>query len=174
MRPRYYILLGLIVCIGLLMGINAFIKGKGPDRKAARNLAHSPGNTTYYLESQKGDDHNPGTTPEKPWKSLDRVNATLFAPGDRILLKAGSRFSGQLHPQGSGKAGSPIVIDMYGVGDKPLIEAGGRYNEALLLENQEYWEANNLELTNHGRCREDSVTECDWWHGILAQCVTST
>ena len=151
MRLRYYILLGFVVCIGLLMGINAFIKGKGPDRKAARNLAHSPGNTTYYVDSTRGDDQHDGTTPENAWKTLDRANGVLFAAGDKILLKAGSRFSGQLAPWGSGKEGASIIIDRYGEGEKPRIDAGGRFHEALLLENQEYWEVNNLELTNQGR-----------------------
>ena len=118
-----------------------------------RELYRSPGNTTYYVDSERGDDQSDATTPAKAWKTLARVNGTLFAPGDRILMRAGSRFSGQLKPNGSGKEGAPIVIDMYGEGNKPRIEAEGQYHEALLLKNQEYWEVNNLELTNTGWMR---------------------
>ena len=150
MRKLYFIPLGLVVCIGLLMGFNAFIKGKNPERKPARNLARSPGNTTYYVESARGDDQRDGTTPENAWRTLDRANGVLYAPGDKILLKAGSRFSGQLAPWGSGKEGAPIIIDRYGEGEKPRIDAAGRFHEVLLIENQEYWEVNNLELTNQG------------------------
>jgi hypothetical protein len=115
-----------------------------------REIVQSPGNTAYYVDSETGSDQNDGMTPEKAWKSLDRVNRTIFAAGDKILFKAGSRFSGQLSPLGSGKEGAPIVIDTYGTGAKPLIAAEGKYHEALLVKNQEYWEVNNLELTNEG------------------------
>lgn len=45
------------------------------------------GGTTYYVDSTIGDDSNSGTSPETPWKSLDKVTATTFLPGDTILLK---------------------------------------------------------------------------------------
>jgi hypothetical protein len=115
-----------------------------------RELVRSPGNTPYYVDSEQGNDQNDGTAPEKAWKSLERVNGTIYAPGDKILFKAGGRFPGQLAPQGSGKEGAPIVMDVYGAGNKPVIEAKGDYHEALLLNNQEFWEVNNLELTNQG------------------------
>ena len=45
---------------------------------------------TYYVDSAAGNDGNTGTTLAKAWKSLVKVNATTFLPGDRILLKSGS------------------------------------------------------------------------------------
>ncbi|KHF29273.1 hypothetical protein VQ056_12095 [Paenibacillus sp. JTLBN-2024] len=45
--------------------------------------------TTYYVDSLGGDDGNSGTSENSAWKSLDKVNATTFAPGDKILFKAG-------------------------------------------------------------------------------------
>ena len=114
--------------------------------KPARALA-----ATYYVDSAKGSDQNAGTSAEQAWKSLDKVNRTIFSPGDQILFKAGSRWTGQLKPQGSGKAGSPIVIDQFGSGEKPRIDAEGAHVEAVLLTNVEYWEVNNLEITNTGK-----------------------
>ncbi len=113
-------------------------------------LLPSPGNTTYYVDSRTGSDNNDGTSPDKAWKSLTRVNLVVFVAGDKILFKAGSRFQGQLRPHGFGREGAPIVVDRYGDGNAPLIEAEGSYHEALLLRNQEYWEVNHLELTNKG------------------------
>lgn len=135
-----------------------------------RDLIRSPGNTAYYVDSEKGNDGNDGTTPERAWKSLERVNGTLYAPGDKILFKAGSRFSGQLQPRGSGKEGAPIVVDVFGEGNKPLIEAKGGHHEALLLKNQEYWEVNNLELTNKGFIRKKfryGVRVVSWDFGTM-------
>lgn len=110
--------------------------------------------TTYYADSAAGDDSRTGRSPGQAWKSLERLNRREFAPGDRILLKAGSVFTGRLRPRGSGDANRPIVIDKYGDGPMPRIDAGGKFHEALLLENQEFWEVNNLEITNTGPARE--------------------
>jgi hypothetical protein len=110
---------------------------------------------SYYIDSENGDDNNIGTSPSEAWKSLDRINTTIFKAGDKILIKAGTHYMGRLNPKGSGTALDPIIIDMYGDGDKPCIDAEGKYNEALLLENREYWEVNNLELTNNGTTREE-------------------
>ena len=113
-------------------------------------LVTSPGGVTYYVDSDKGEDVFSGTDPTHAWRTLGRVNRTIFGAGDKILFKAGGRFRGQLAPHGSGKEGAGIIVDSYGEGAKPLIQAEGSYPEALLLKNQEYWEVNNLELTNTG------------------------
>ncbi len=104
---------------------------------------------TYYVDAVGGEDSREGTSAEAAWRSLEKVNATTFAPGDKILLKAGCAWGGQLWPKGSGTAGKSIVIDRYGEGSKPVINGGGVAFEAVHLRNQEYWEINNLEVTNH-------------------------
>ena len=109
---------------------------------------------TYYIDSQNGDDANSGHSAASAWKTLTKVNSTTFAPGDRILFRSGTSFTGQLWPKGSGKEGAPIVIDKYddkyGGDAKPIINAAGKSEDALLLKNQEYWEISNLEITNTG------------------------
>jgi len=142
------------IAFALLIGLSVFPEGGGRGMAETEPALSSPGATTYYLDAATGDDQNSGTAPNSAWKSLARVNNTVFAPGDRILFKAGSRYEGRLAPKGSGNEGAPIVIDVYGEGAKPLITAEGRFNEALLLENQEYWEVSNLELTNQGKTRD--------------------
>ena len=67
----------------------------------------SPGNTTYYLDPDAGDDENHGTRPEFAWKTLARVNTSRFAPGDKILIKTGATFHGKLWPKGTGIPGRP-------------------------------------------------------------------
>lgn len=112
------------------------------------------GGTTYYVDSTIGDDSNSGTSPETPWKSLDKVTATTFLPGDTILLKSGSVWNGEwLWPKGSGTADAPIKIDKYGGDALPVIngmgiDRGMNYSGAVHLRNQEYWEIRNLEVTN--------------------------
>ena len=106
--------------------------------------------TTYFVDSVSGNDSYPGTSAERPWKSLAHVNATTFHPDDRILFKSGSAWEGQLWPKGSGDLQHPIVIDRYGGDALPVINGNGLAEDTLLLKNQEYWEVDNLEITNTG------------------------
>lgn len=127
------------------------------------DLVVSPGDTTYYLDSSAAADGD-GKSEATAFDSLEDVNNISFAPGDKILIKAGSVFEGQLYPKGSGSQEKPVVIDMYGEGDKPVIDGGGRYgavpaygangpfgkdSSAVYLYNQSYWSINNLYVTNH-------------------------
>lgn len=103
--------------------------------------------TTYYV-SADGDDTSVGTDTSTAWRSLDKVNATTFKPGDTILLRAGDTWDGQLWPKGSGVAAHPITVDRYGDGAKPAIRGGGTVADAVRLHNQEYWTVRNLDVSN--------------------------
>lgn len=116
--------------------------------------APQEGPTVYYVDSQSGDDSHDGLSATSAWATLERINSQIFKPGDRILFRAGTHYKGQLAPQGSGTTFKPIVVDLFGGDERPIISAEGKFHEALLLENQEYWEINNLELTNTGPTRE--------------------
>ena len=117
--------------------------------------------TNYYVDSEKGNDLSDGLSEKNAWKSLDKVNSKTFHPGDKLLLKCGSVFSGQLTPKGSGTPDQPIIIDFYGnIGDeygmnnRPRINAEGKTQSALYLFNVQNWDIRNLELTNTGSERE--------------------
>ena len=109
----------------------------------------SQGVITYYIDATGGNDLNNGLSPATAWKSLAKVNGITFTPGSRILFKAGEVWTGRLYPKGSGTAGSHIIIDMYGSGNKPLIDGNGMTGTGVLyLYNQQYWEISNLEISN--------------------------
>ncbi|MGH4029549.1 right-handed parallel beta-helix repeat-containing protein [Actinomycetota bacterium Odt1-20B] len=107
--------------------------------------------TTYYLDCQRGDDAASGTSPATAWRTLAQASAHTYAPGERLLLKRGTRCDGVLAPQGKGAEGAPVRIDAYGSkrAGKPHIEGGGA-RAALLLGNTEQWEIRNLDLSNTG------------------------
>jgi len=114
-----------------------------PARERPQNICPtsvSAKGRSFYVDSRHGKDTNPGTSSDKPWRTLDRVNRTVFHAGDHILLKSGSTWTGQLWPKGSGVEGSPITVDMYGGGVKPAIHGDGRVHDAVLLKKQEYWD----------------------------------
>lgn len=102
----------------------------------------------YFIDDKSGNDDNDGKSPATAWKTLAKANATALKPGDRLCLRAGGTWTGQLQPQGSGSETAPIVIDKYGTGERPKIAAGNADKNAVLLENLAYVELNNLEVTN--------------------------
>jgi hypothetical protein len=107
----------------------------------------------YHVDSKAGDDTSAGTHADKPWRSLEKVNQTPLQPGDKVLFKAGGRWSGQLKPQGSGSEKQLIQIGRYGEGDAPRIDGEGKVLDAVLIENQSFIEIADLHVTNQGPSR---------------------
>lgn len=103
---------------------------------------------TYYVDSQLGKDSNNGLSTAAPWQTLTKIGATTFQAGDKILIKSGSNWTGSLTLKGSGTSAKPIVIDIYGGTVKPHIDGNGKTGDVLYLGNIEYWEVNNLEISN--------------------------
>ena len=122
----------------LLILAMALLVGAAPGRAA-----------TYHVDSREGDDARDGLAPERAWRSIEKASAAKLAPGDQLLLRAGSIWEGvMLQPRGSGAAGRPIRLDRYGEGADPVLNARGRVPCALRLESEEYWEIAHLEITN--------------------------
>lgn len=121
----------------------------------------------YYVDAEKGSDLNDGLSAEKAWKSIDKVNSFVFQPGDSLLFKSGCQWKGQLRPKGSGTDGRPICISSYGKGELPRISQGEQSGIVVLLQDQEQWEIQNLEIDG-GSAKPDEVVG-----GIHVQAVKS-
>jgi hypothetical protein len=80
--------------------------------------------------------------------AFDGLKRQTFEPGDSILFKRGAKFVGMFSPTGKGTSKQPIRIDVYGQGDRPIIQAKGNHLAGLLLKNPSFWEVNSLEITN--------------------------
>ncbi|MCD7937537.1 MAG: right-handed parallel beta-helix repeat-containing protein [Tannerellaceae bacterium] len=116
-------------------------------------LTACSGPVIYYLDAVGGDDRQTGLSEQKAWKSLDKIKEVTLRPGDRILLKRGTTFTGELYIQAKGTPEAPIIIDAYGVGDKPCIKGLDQSMQALWIYNSEYIQVNNLEIVNTGKER---------------------
>ena len=145
-------LIGLVL-LGNLFGANRFLTEMPGVERFGRSSDGT--GTVYYVDSREGNDSNAGTNPAFAWKTLAKVNGKTFIPGDRILLKSSSVWEGQLWPKGSGAEGRPITVGVYGGGVKPVINGDGIFEDAVLLKNQEYWEIEDLEITNMGPQRAE-------------------
>ncbi len=85
-------------------------------------LAHAePSPATYFVDSTAGNDAADGTTAGTAWRSLAKVNAVTFHPGDTISFKRGGSWTGTLTLSSSGSPEAPIVVGAYGSGNLPKI-----------------------------------------------------
>ena len=75
----------------------------------------SPANAITYYVSPDGSDKATGTSPQKPWKTIGKVNATALRPGDIVLFKGQATFSGKIYlsPGINGTNGMPITLGSY-------------------------------------------------------------
>lgn len=102
----------------------------------------------YYVDPQNGNDNQEGTSVKRPWKTLQKVNAQVFKPGDQLLFKRGGKWQGQLVPQGSGTQENPIVFGAYGKGALPVIAAEGKFTDAVLIKNISHVAVEFLDISN--------------------------
>ena len=148
--------LGLL-CEDWLSDVNVVADGNGDGKCNMVDYAIWAANLsgkTYYVDSVGGNDSYDGLSPASPWKSITKINGFVFSPGDRLLFKADSQYANQqMAVKGSGSVGAPIIIDMYGEGNKPRFDGNGVVEQPVYLYNVEYWEVNNLEITNTGPTR---------------------
>ena len=136
--------------------------------------------TTYYVDSNGGNDSNEGTSEGKAFKTLDKVNALDLEPGDTVLLKKGSVFEDQaltFTKEDSGTAEAPVKVSTYGEGKRPQINTNGHglwelnygtpldnqnhkwkgtVSSSILIEDAEYLEIEGLELTNDRKSTTDT------------------
>ncbi len=89
----------------------------------------------YYVSYSTGNDSNDGLSPEKPWKTIDRVNSTSIPNGSVVLFKRGDiwRFNEDAYDNYSKVAfflpRSNVIYSSYGEGAKPAIY-GSMFNAA--------------------------------------------
>ncbi len=112
----------------------------------AMACAAAAAQTVHYLDCKDGNDALDSLQPATAWETLAIVNSHSFAPGDALLLKRGTVCVGMLWPKGSGAEGKPIRLGAYGVGALPHIIGTGS-PAGLKLDNQQYWEIENLDVT---------------------------
>ncbi|MBX9627148.1 MAG: right-handed parallel beta-helix repeat-containing protein [Gemmataceae bacterium] len=117
---------------------------------AAVVAAAGPAGAADYYLSAAGDDSNPGTSAEKPWKTIPRLHRAKPGPGDRVLLRGGDTFAGPLTIVGdpATEADGELVITSYGTG-KARVEVGP--GNAVEVRNVPRAAVRNLRVTGGGR-----------------------
>jgi len=100
--------------------------------------------TNYYVSStsQYKSDSNPGTSSDRPWATMQKVNGLTFNPGDTV------RFYGTITDQvigdpGNGSQYAPIVFMGTGPNNERALISG------ITLSNTQYVEFHNFESATH-------------------------
>ncbi|MFN7998839.1 MAG: right-handed parallel beta-helix repeat-containing protein [Bryobacteraceae bacterium] len=101
---------------------------------------------TYYVDCEGGDDASDGRSDTTAWRSVGKASTFELTPGDSLRLRRGTVCRGSLTPRGSGTAEAPLVVDAWGTGPLPKIEAPPDAKAAFRLFDQEYWVVQNLEF----------------------------
>jgi hypothetical protein len=107
---------------------------------------------TYYIDAQTGQDTYTGLSSKTPWRTLKKVNNTLFKPGDKVLFKRGSLWRGQLIPT-SGASTQYITYSAYGSDNrKPLLLGSVSRNSAndWVQVEKHLWQSSQPFLTDVG------------------------
>ena len=96
----------------------------------------------YYINNLIGNDLNNGTSPELPWKTIEKVNNFKFSSGDSILFSCNCEWRERIKPQ-SGTSNGWMYYGSYGNGSLPLfIGSIDVHNSSLWLyldDNIWYW-----------------------------------
>ncbi len=83
---------------------------------------------SYYVHPTDGKDTNSGEDEQLPWKTIARVNRSLFKPGDIIKFACNGVWGEQLTVPTSGTFEKPIIFTKYGNGANPLIKSTERFS----------------------------------------------
>jgi parallel beta-helix repeat protein len=79
--------------------------------------------TTYYVDPDSKNDFATAFSTTAIVKTLTAVSNQLYYPGDKIFLKAGTSFEGQLNITTSDATGDPVLVSSYGVGTSPMVSS---------------------------------------------------
>jgi len=103
--------------------------------------------TTYYIDSEGGNDNNSGKSSTAAWNSISKINSYRFNSGDTISFKAGSRF--MITESLSSK--NNITLTSYGTGAKPIFD-GDHSNRCVNFEGANNVKFINLKFVNGNPC----------------------
>lgn len=103
----------------------------------------------HYVSSA-GDDAKDGTTVERAWRSVHRVNRGRFGPGDSILFRGGDTFAGNLvlDPSNAETGRDGLTIASYGTGPATIRAGAGT---GLLVRNLGNVTVSDLVVLGSGR-----------------------
>lgn len=91
----------------------------------------------YYVSSSLGNDANDGSL-VAPWKTVQKVSETIFAPGDMVFFRRGDVWRGTFRPAAHfGSVGAPVTYSWYSGGGSPPLP---KFYNSIPKETTADWE----------------------------------
>ncbi|CAN5826155.1 hypothetical protein BH09VER1_BH09VER1_41900 [soil metagenome] len=117
----------------------------------AQMLATRLNAATYYVSPQ-GDDAASGRSPSESWRSIEKVNASDFEPGDQILFEGGETFEGTLRftEEDSGAVERPVHLGSYRPGEGKRAVIFAAQERGIDLYNVSWFTISDLVVVGSG------------------------
>lgn len=112
----------------------------------------------YYV-SVDGNDSNTGSI-GSPWKTVAKVNATVFNPGDIIHFRAGDTWDETLEVGQSGTSDSYITYTSYDSGANPIFDGEDTRTYGIKIDGKSYIKILDIDVTG---ATEDGIVIFDWY-----------
>jgi hypothetical protein len=123
----------------LLGSLISLIAAKRAEALSAEQQALLLGNRArpnYFVNSAIGNDSNDGKSRLTPWKTIAKVNASTFVPGDVIGFCGGQNFTDALVVPSSGSTVVRIVFTSYGLGNATITPSAANTPGITCLNHQ--------------------------------------
>ena len=114
----------------------------------------------YYIDAAIGNDQNDGSSPEKAFKSISRLNSLRLLGGEQLLFKGGQQFNGSLRLEGiySGIK-TPFKVSIFGSSRATILSGD---SVAILAKDCIYLTISNLILEGSGRLTGNKTNGIDF------------
>jgi len=128
----------------------------------------------FYIDAAKGNDQNNGSSPQKAFQSIARLNSLPLIGGEQLLFKGGQQFNGSLKLTGvHSTVKVPLIISTFGSG-RAIIVSGD--STAILATDCTFLTINNLNIEGSGRLKGNKTNGIDFLevkHGTIDNVKTS-
>ena len=119
---------------------------------------------TFFIDAEKGNDTSDGLSPDKAFKTLQKLDAVKFSFGDQILLKGGLIYPGSISllnlnnslPRNK-KENRRIHIGSYGQ-RKAIIDCAG-FKAGIWIENTSNVDITDLKITGNGGAEKKDIKQ---------------
>jgi hypothetical protein len=131
------------------------LPGVSPTPTPVPTAPPSGGNGTVYYVSPSGNDGSTGTSQASAWKSVGKINASVFKAGDSVLFQGGQIFSGCLTFTTANVVNSaesnPFTVSSYGGTSFTLMaNCSGAQAAAINIAGVNGFTLNNAILVGNG------------------------
>jgi len=130
------------------------------------------GATTYFVDSQGGNNSNSGLAPEGAWQDFSEINGQTLAAGDRLLIKRGSVINQELNLEAHGTPEHWVEIGAYGTGARPIIRRNWYIGDrCALIRNPDYLRIHSLTVCYAGKGLIVFFAQPGHGHLVIEDCI---